>query len=125
MTKNIITEEDNIFKIKLLERRESLNLDDRDNKWDSLVKCKKYYIVLLMNQQTGIVRFIGGVRSIEEDLIGIEMVNIHPRNGDGSLDGVFNFKCEKKKGYYAYSQEIQEILGSSKPKKKLKENQKY
>ncbi|ETO30236.1 hypothetical protein RFI_06887, partial [Reticulomyxa filosa] len=101
----------------LLERKATLDMTNLDKaQWlgQPLVDVQIDDAVRLKNGATGVVKWIGKVPILTDEVIGLVMDENNPNFHNGELDGKQYFKVANQRGYFALREEIQENLGTTK-----------
>ncbi|ETO05945.1 hypothetical protein RFI_31450, partial [Reticulomyxa filosa] len=95
---------------QLLERKATMDLGAK--KWTVPVSVGD--AVQLENGATGVVKWIGKVPFLTDDVLGLLMDTTNPNYHNGELDGKEYFKTPNGRGYFALQEEIQKNMGTTK-----------
>ncbi|ETO31190.1 hypothetical protein RFI_05929 [Reticulomyxa filosa] len=93
----------------LLERKATVDLTSK--KWTVSVQVDD--MVKLENGDTGVVKWIGKIPFLADEVIGILMDQGNPNYHNGELDGKEFFKAPNHRGYFALPEEIETNMGST------------
>ncbi|ETO33824.1 hypothetical protein RFI_03278, partial [Reticulomyxa filosa] len=109
-------EQDKKKRKHLLERKATMDLTAK--KWKVPVKVDD--LVKLENGDTGVVKWIGKVAFLPDDIIGLLMDQSNPNYHTGELEGKEYFKAPNHRGYFALAEEIEENMGTTKRSRRRK-----
>ncbi|ETO09191.1 hypothetical protein RFI_28196, partial [Reticulomyxa filosa] len=95
---------------QLLERKATMDLGTK--KWTVPVSIGD--AVQLESGATGVVKWIGKVPFLTDDVLGLLMDESNPNYHNGELDGKEYFKTPNGRGYFALQEEVQKNMGTTK-----------